>query len=96
MARALGVRYVLEGSVRRSGNDVRVNAQLIDGATGGYLGDWKRIFSLQDTVVRSVVDALAARNFDYAIGESGDHLSPCLGAMSKRRDARKLLVAYVS
>ena len=65
MARALGVRYVLEGSVRRSGNDVRVNAQLIDGATGGHVwatrhdGEWKRIFSLQDTVARSVVDALA-------------------------------------
>ena len=40
VARALGVRYVLEGSVRRSGNDVRVNAQLIDGATGGHL--WRR------------------------------------------------------
>jgi TolB-like protein len=65
VARALGVRYVLEGSVRRSGNDVRVNAQLIDGATGGHLwatrqdGDWKRIFSLQDAVARNVVDALA-------------------------------------
>jgi len=65
VARALGVRYVLEGSVRRSGNDVRVNAQLIDGATGGHLwatrhdGEWKHIFSLQDTVARSVVDALA-------------------------------------
>ena len=65
VARTLGVRYVLEGSVRRSGNDVRVNAQLIDGATGGHLwatrqdGEWKRIFSLQDAMARSVVDALA-------------------------------------
>jgi len=65
VARALGVRYVLEGSVRRSGNDVRVNVQLIDGATGGHVwatrqdGEWKRIFTLQDTVARNVVDALA-------------------------------------
>jgi hypothetical protein len=38
----------------------------------------------------------AARNFDYAIGESGDHLSLASGAMSQRRDARKLPVATVS
>jgi TolB-like protein/class 3 adenylate cyclase len=65
IARALGVRYVLEGSVRRSGGDVRVNAQLIDATTGGHVwadrydGDMKNIFGLQDKVTRSVVSALA-------------------------------------
>ena len=37
VGRELGVRYVLEGSVRRSGNQVRVNAQLIDAATDAHL-----------------------------------------------------------
>jgi TolB-like protein len=65
IARTLGVRYVLEGSVRRSGNDVRVNAQLIDATTGGHVwadrydGDLKNIFGLQDKVARNVVGALA-------------------------------------
>jgi len=65
IAKALGVRYVLEGSVRRSGGDVRVNAQLIDATTGGHVwadrydGDLKNIFGLQDTVTRNVVKALA-------------------------------------
>jgi len=65
IARTLGVRYVLEGSVRRSGNDIRVNAQLIDASTGGHVwadrydGDMKNIFGLQDKVTKSVVGALA-------------------------------------
>ena len=65
IAQTLGVRYVLEGSVRKSGTEVRVNAQLIDASTGGHVwadrydGDLKNIFGLQDTVTRSVVKALA-------------------------------------
>ena len=65
VARALGVRYVLGGSVRRSGSEIRVNAQLIDATTGGqvwaerYDGDMKNIFGLQDKVTRNVVTALA-------------------------------------
>ena len=37
VAEELGVRYVLEGSVRRAGDEVRINAQLIDATTGGHL-----------------------------------------------------------
>ena len=65
IAKTLGVRYVLEGSVRRSGADIRINAQLIDGSTGGHVwaerydGDMKNIFGLQDKVTRSVVAALS-------------------------------------
>jgi TolB-like protein/Flp pilus assembly protein TadD len=61
----LGVRYVLEGSVRRSGDEVRVNAQLIDATTGGHLwadrydGDVTNIFEIQDLFVREIVGALA-------------------------------------
>lgn len=65
IAKALGVRYVLEGSVRRSGGEIRVNAQLIDATTGGHVwadrydGHMKSIFGLQDKVTRNVVSALA-------------------------------------
>ncbi len=65
VAKALGVRYVLEGSVRRSGAEIRVNAQLIDATTGGHVwadrydGDLKNVFALQDKVTRNVVAALS-------------------------------------
>ena len=65
VAEELGVRYVLEGSVRRSGDQVRVNAQLIDATTGGHMwadrydGSVKDIFSVQDAFVREIVKELA-------------------------------------
>ena len=64
VAEDLGVRYVLEGSVRRSGDQVRVNAQLIDATTGGHLwaerfdGGVENIFAVQDAFVREIVAAL--------------------------------------
>ena len=64
-AERLGVRYVVEGSVRRAGNDVRVNVQLVDATTGGQLwaerydGSLDDIFAVQDRLVRVIVDALA-------------------------------------
>ncbi|HXV25538.1 MAG TPA: tetratricopeptide repeat protein [Alphaproteobacteria bacterium] len=67
VARELGVRYVLEGSVRRSGNQLRINAQLIDASTGGhrwaerYDGSLAEIFVLQDKITNAIVDALALR-----------------------------------
>ncbi|MEW6668377.1 MAG: tetratricopeptide repeat protein [Thermodesulfobacteriota bacterium] len=65
VARDLGVRHVLEGSVRRSGGRVRITAQLIDGKTGQHLWadkydrELKDIFSVQDDVTRKVVSELA-------------------------------------
>lgn len=65
VARDLGVRYVLEGSVRRAGGRVRITAQLIDGKTGQhawadrYDRELKDIFSVQDEVTRKVVSELA-------------------------------------
>ena len=65
MGRELGVRYVLEGSVRRAANRVRITAQLIDATTGGHLwaerfeGTLDDIFELQDQVATSVVGAIA-------------------------------------
>jgi adenylate cyclase len=60
----LGVRYLMEGSVRKAGNRVRITAQLIDAQTGGHL--WAErydrllddIFALQDEITMSVVGAI--------------------------------------
>ena len=64
VGRELGVRSVLEGSIRRAGNRVRITAQLIDAATGGHLWaerydrDLTDIFALQDEVTQRIVEAL--------------------------------------
>jgi TolB-like protein/Flp pilus assembly protein TadD len=63
-ARELGVRYVLEGSVRKSGNRVRITAQLIDASTGNHIwadrydGDLSDVFALQDEITKKVVAAI--------------------------------------
>jgi len=64
VAEELGVRYVLEGSVQRAGDQVRVNAQLIDALTGGHVwadrfnGSVTDIFAAQDEFVSKIVEAL--------------------------------------
>jgi adenylate cyclase len=64
LSRELGVRHVLEGSVRKAGNRVRITAQLIDGTTGGHLWaerydrDLHDIFEVQDDVTGEIVAAL--------------------------------------
>ena len=64
IARQLGVGHVLEGSVRKAGNRVRITAQLIDGAVGDHVWaerydrDLTDIFALQDEISRSIVAAL--------------------------------------
>jgi TolB-like protein/Tfp pilus assembly protein PilF len=65
IARELGVRYVVEGSVRRAANRVRINVQLIDAGGGDHLWaerfdrDLADIFTLQDEVVGRIVSALS-------------------------------------
>jgi TolB-like protein/Flp pilus assembly protein TadD len=67
VARELGVRYVLEGSVRKAASRVRISGQLIDGATGVHLwadrfeGALEDIFDLQDQVTASVVGAIGSK-----------------------------------
>jgi TolB-like protein len=67
IGRELGVRYVLEGSVRKAGNRVRITGQLVDAATGVHLwadrfdGGLEDIFDLQDQVTASVVGAIAPK-----------------------------------
>jgi len=61
----LGVRYVLEGSVRKAGDQVRINTQLIDATTGNHLwakrydGKLDNIFALQDKITQKIFAALA-------------------------------------
>ncbi len=83
VAEDLGVRYVLEGSVRRAGDQVRVNAQLIDATTGGHVwaerydGPVTDIFAIQDQFIRKIAKALAVELRveeleEIALGQTAD------------------------
>jgi adenylate cyclase len=67
VAKKLGVTHVLEGSVRKAGNQVRITAQLIDGRTGGHVWadrydrDLTDIFTIQDEISKAIVRALKLR-----------------------------------
>ena len=67
VARELGVKFLLEGSVRKAGDRVRVTGQLIDGATGGHVWadrydrDLTDIFAIQDEITKTIVDQLKIR-----------------------------------
>ena len=79
MAKELGVRSLLEGSIRRAGDQVRINAQLVDTTSGGQLwaerydGALADVFALQDKVTRKIVSALAVTltpNEELSLSES--------------------------
>jgi TolB-like protein/Tfp pilus assembly protein PilF len=67
IGRELGVRYVLEGSVQKSGDRIRVNAQLIEAATGNHLWaekydrELKSLFDIQDEITRRIITELAVK-----------------------------------
>jgi adenylate cyclase len=71
VGRELGVRYVLAGSVQKAGDSVRINAQLIDAATGThvwadrYNREYRDIFKLQGDIVQAIVTKLAIKTFQY-------------------------------
>jgi adenylate cyclase len=75
----LGVRYVLEGSVRRSGNRVRVNAQLIDAETKAHLwaerfnGETTDLFALQDEITSRIAGALNLELIEAEAGRPTEH-----------------------
>jgi len=76
VGRELGVRYVLEGSVRKAGSRVRITGQLVDATTGGHIwadrfeGTLDDIFELQDQVTESVVGAIAPQLERAEIGRA--------------------------
>ena len=67
VAAELGVKFLLEGSVRKAGQRVRVTGQLIDGSSGGHLWadrydrDLTDIFAIQDEITKTIVDQLRVR-----------------------------------
>jgi adenylate cyclase len=65
VARELGVKFVLEGSVRKAGQRVRITGQLIDGADGGHVWadryDREHIFAIQDEITHTIVDQLKVK-----------------------------------
>ena len=67
VGRELGVRYVLEGSIRKAGRRVRITAQLVDAATGHHLWaerydrELEDVFAVQDEVTRNIVATLAGK-----------------------------------
>src|SRR6202011_5673242 len=67
VGRELGVRYVLEGSVRKAANRLRITGQLIDASTGAHLwadrfdGGLEDVFELQDQVTSRVIGAIAPK-----------------------------------
>jgi TolB-like protein/Tfp pilus assembly protein PilF len=81
VAGELGVRYVLEGSVRKGGNRLRITAQLIDAATGNHLwadrfdSDLSDVFALQDEITKKVVAAVEPRLLE-AESLRSQHRSP--------------------
>jgi len=66
VARELGAQYVLEGSIRKAENRVRITAQLIDASTGSHLWaerfdrDYEHVFEIQDEVTRKIVGTVAS------------------------------------
>jgi hypothetical protein len=79
IGRELGVRYVLEGSVRRSGNQVRVSAQLIDAAADTHLWaerfdrDTGDLFALQNDITRQIAIALNSELVSAEAGRMTEH-----------------------
>ena len=74
VAEELGVNHILEGSVRRSGDQIRITAQLIDGRTDAHIWSetfdrpWRDIFAIQDEVAAAVVERLKVTLVDHVDG----------------------------
>ena len=73
VSRELGVRYIVEGSVRKAGDKVRITAQFVDAITGGHLWaerydrDLKDVFAVQDEIVQKIVTALQGKMLETEI-----------------------------
>jgi adenylate cyclase len=98
VGRELGVRSVLEGSIRRAGNRVRITAQLINAANGGHLWaerydrDLTDIFAVQDEVTRQIVDALKVKLTPSEAAHIADTPTNSIDAHDLFLRARELLL----
>ena len=99
VGRELGVRYVLEGSVRRSGQKLRITAQLIDASTGNHIwaerydGDLGDVFDLQDKITNSVVAAIEPRLLEAESVRSQSRMPSDIRAWDLLMQANFLLAA---
>src|SRR3974390_3446306 len=86
VSRELGVRYVLEGSVRKGGNRVRITAQLIDAATANHIwadrydGELTDVFALQDEITRKAVAAIEPKLLEAEAIRTQNRSAEDLGA----------------
>jgi len=85
ISRDLGVRYILEGSVRKAGNRVRITAQLIDGITGSHVwaekydSELQDIFDMQDQITQQVVATLQTQITSHIGAMTQNFKRPDLG-----------------
>ncbi len=99
-ARELGVRYILEGSVRVAGNRLRVTAQLIDGLSGGHMwaehyeGELTDIFAVQDEITRSIGLALQVKLTQGEAARLWEGQTKNLRAWEKFARARDLFLNF--
>jgi len=98
VCRELGVRWALEGSVRKSGNRVRITAQLIDGDTGGHLWadrfdrNLDDIFAVQDEVTAEIVGALKVKISVDEQARLSHHSTQNVQAYDNSLQARELIM----
>ena len=94
VSRDLHARYVVEGSVRKSGNRIRVTAQLIDGDSGTHIwaerydGVLEDIFDLQDEITSSIVSAVAPQSLHAEVRRASDRRDTDLGTWELLMQAR--------
>jgi adenylate cyclase len=99
IARKLRVSHVLEGSVRKAGNRVRITAQLIDGRTGGHIWadrydrDLTDIFAIQDEISNAIVEALKVKLLPEEKEAIGDRCTCNADAYSLYLKARGIWVS---
>jgi adenylate cyclase len=100
VGRELGVRYVLEGSVRKAGNRLRITGQLIDAATGSHIwadkfdGAMEDVFDLQDRIAISVAGAIEPALLEQEIKRSRARATDDLTAYDLALRARTYTISW--
>lgn len=100
IAKKLGVKHVVEGSVRKMGARLRINAQLIDAATGGHLwaerydGDVENIFEFQDDIRDQIVAALKVSLTPAEQSDAQRHLTDSIEAYELFLRARTMFFQF--
>jgi TolB-like protein len=100
VGRELGVRYVLEGSVRKAGNRLRITGQLIDAATGSHIwadkfdGAMEDVFDLQDRIAISVAGAIEPALLEQEIKRSRARATDDLTAHDLALRARTYTISW--